>query len=38
LVKRYYSDSPRLRPAQALTILNHLLTGLLLCLAYLLGR
>ena len=38
LVKRYYSDSPRLRPAQALTILNHLLTGLLLCLAYLAGR
>ncbi len=38
LVRRHYSDSPRLRPAQALTILNHLLTGLLLCLAYLLGR
>jgi 1,4-dihydroxy-2-naphthoate octaprenyltransferase len=38
LVRRHYSDSPRLRPAQALTILNHLLTGLLLCLAYLVGR
>jgi 1,4-dihydroxy-2-naphthoate polyprenyltransferase len=37
LARRHYSDSPRLRPAQALTILNHLLTGLLLCLAYLLG-
>ena len=35
IVRRYYSDPPRLRPAQALTILNHLLTGLLLCLAYL---
>jgi 1,4-dihydroxy-2-naphthoate octaprenyltransferase len=38
LVKRHYSDSPHLRPAQALTILNHLLTGLLLSLAYLLER
>jgi 1,4-dihydroxy-2-naphthoate octaprenyltransferase len=38
LVRRHYADSPRLKPAQALTILNHLLTGLLLCLAYLLGR
>jgi 1,4-dihydroxy-2-naphthoate octaprenyltransferase len=38
LAKRHYLDSPRLRPAQALTTLNHLLTGLLLCLAYLLGR
>jgi 1,4-dihydroxy-2-naphthoate octaprenyltransferase len=38
LAKRHYLESPRLRPAQALTILNHLLTGLLLCLAYLLGR
>lgn len=36
LTQRHHSDSPRLRPAQALTILNHLLTGLLLCLAYLL--
>lgn len=34
LLRRHYSDSPRLRPAQALTILNHLVTGLLLCLAY----
>jgi len=38
LAKRHYLDSPRLRPAQALTTLNHLLTGLLLCLAYLLAR
>lgn len=38
LAKRHYTDSPRLRPAQALTILNHLLTGLLLCLAYLVRR
>jgi 1,4-dihydroxy-2-naphthoate octaprenyltransferase len=37
VVRRHHSDSPRLRPAQALTILNHLLTGLLLCLAYLIG-
>ncbi|MDH7500879.1 MAG: prenyltransferase [candidate division NC10 bacterium] len=35
MVRRHYADSPRLKPAQALTILNHLLTGLLLCLAYL---
>jgi len=34
--RRYYSDPPRLKPAQGLTILNHLLTALLLCLAYLL--
>jgi len=35
VVRSHYEDSPRLRPAQALTILNHLLTGLLLCLAFL---
>lgn len=31
---RDYENSPRLRPAQALTILSHLSTGLLLSLAY----
>jgi 1,4-dihydroxy-2-naphthoate octaprenyltransferase len=35
ILRRHYGESRRLRPAQALTILNHLLTGLLLTLAYL---
>jgi len=36
LVHRYHGEPRRLKPAQALTILNHLLTGLLLTLSLLL--
>jgi 1,4-dihydroxy-2-naphthoate octaprenyltransferase len=35
---RHYAESPRRAPANAATIQIHLLTGLLLCLAYLVER
>jgi hypothetical protein len=35
---RHYAESPKLAPANAATIQIHLLTGLLLCLAYLVER
>jgi 1,4-dihydroxy-2-naphthoate octaprenyltransferase len=36
--RRFYDDTPKLIPSNALTIQVHLLTGLLLCAAYVLAR
>jgi hypothetical protein len=35
---RFYDDYLKLAPANAATIITHLLTGVLLCLGYLLQR
>ncbi len=37
VARRYYADARKLIPANASTVLVHLLTGLLLCIAYVIG-